>query len=313
MNNNCSIENQIKYVCNCEYEYFLNKANVVGVGLGYKLKNGFYTNQLCIKVLVSKKISDNELNPQDSIPSVYKGISTDVISTGTFKTNSLTSKIRPVVGGYVIGNNFDKEFSGTIGCLVTDVHNYYVLSCNHVLANNNSAPLGTKILQPSFDFKGDLRDTIAILSKFVPIKFIKGTKVPVNYADCAIAKVTDKFLISSKIALVGEMEGMSFPRLNQEVKKVGCTTGLTTGTVNTVNATVQIECSGVEKEAIFKEQIITTKMSTEGDSGAILLDKSNKALGLVMSSTDTHSTSNAIAYVLRELKVHLVTNSSVSN
>src|SRR3712207_7084948 len=40
------LEQNIANICNCEYTYFLNKSNVVGVGCGYKIKKGFYTNQL---------------------------------------------------------------------------------------------------------------------------------------------------------------------------------------------------------------------------------------------------------------------------
>src|SRR3712207_9100147 len=79
--NNYVIEENIAHICDCDYKYFLNKKNVVGIGLGYKVKNGFYTNQLCVQVFVSRKYSENEININDKIPSMYKGIPTDVKET----------------------------------------------------------------------------------------------------------------------------------------------------------------------------------------------------------------------------------------
>lgn len=55
---NCkTLDEKIKYITQNEYNYFLNKSNVVGVGLGYKIKNGFNTFQKCLSVFVSNKIS----------------------------------------------------------------------------------------------------------------------------------------------------------------------------------------------------------------------------------------------------------------
>ncbi|MCD3195812.1 hypothetical protein G8S49_11680, partial [Clostridium botulinum C] len=86
--NNSEIEENIVNICHCDYKYFLNKRNVVGLGLGYKVKNGFHTNQLCVQVLVSRKFPENEININDKIPSMYKGIPTDVKETGYFRACS---------------------------------------------------------------------------------------------------------------------------------------------------------------------------------------------------------------------------------
>src|SRR3712207_5481193 len=98
--NENKIQKLISHICNCEYKYFLNKANVVGVGCGYKVKNGFYSNKLCIKVFTTKKLISNELNSQDLVPNLYKEISTDVVESGAFTQYSFINKIRPVIGGY---------------------------------------------------------------------------------------------------------------------------------------------------------------------------------------------------------------------
>ncbi|CAG7841142.1 hypothetical protein Z959_13325 [Clostridium novyi B str. ATCC 27606] len=303
------MEKIISNICNDEYEYFLNKANVVGVGCGYKVKNGFYTNQLCIQVFTRIKLPSKQLNSWDLIPNLYKGIPTDVIQTGVFTSCSLSRRIRPTLGGYVIGNDYIDEISGTLGCLVTDNTDLFILSNNHVIAMDNEAPLGTKIIQPSCNWGGSFKtDVIAILFKYIPIKFIGTIKTPTNYVDCAIAKVINKSLVSSQIAFVGLPAGTIIPRLNENVKKVGYKTELTTGIIKSIHCTVVTEFDDNGKKAMFKEQIFTTRIGEIGDSGAILLDKNNNVIGLLMSNADTHSTFNPINTILKELKVQLVTS-----
>ncbi|CAG7840908.1 hypothetical protein CLOHAE12215_02332 [Clostridium haemolyticum] len=303
------IEKTISYICNCEYRYFLNKSNVVGIGCGCKIKNGFYTNQLCIKIFVTKKLPLNQLNTSDIVPSIYKGIPTDIKETGYFTAHSLTQKIRPTLGGYVIANEYNPNFSGTLGCLVTDNKDLFVLSNNHVLVMLNKAPLGTKIIQPSCEYGGDPKtDIIANLSKYIEIKFKGLIRTPTNYTDCAIAKIIDKSLVSPEIALVGIPKGVSSPKLNQRVKKVGAISELTTGVITSIHNTITVDYDIIKKTAIFKEQVLTTKLAEAGDSGAILLDENNTAIGLLMSGSKNTSTFNSIDTVLKQLNVTLVTS-----
>ncbi|KOC41390.1 hypothetical protein ADU86_13560, partial [Clostridium botulinum] len=199
--------------------------------------------------------------------------------------------------------------SGTLGCLVTDGKNLFILSNNHVLASTNFAPLGNKIIQPSYAFGGDFKtDVVAILSKFIPIKFEGIIKAPSNYADCAIAKVINKSLVTTQIAFIGTPNGTIVPRLNQEVKKVGFKTELTTGKITSIHDIIQVGYPDLKKRALFREQISTTSMSTQGDSGAVLLDKNNYVVGLIMSSSKTECTCNPIDIVLKQLDVRLVTS-----
>src|SRR3712207_9414638 len=89
-----------------------------------------------------------------------------------------------------------------------------------------------------------------------------------NYTDCSIAKVVDKSLVSANIALVGMPKGIAFPRIGQDIKKVGASTELTTGKVKSLYVSVFIR-DDQERIALFKNQIVTTKISTKGDSGSV--------------------------------------------
>ena len=65
-------------------DQLMQKANVIGVGIGYKENKGMQTDVLCIRVYVRKKVPENLLMPEERIPEYLDGIPTDVISSGDF-------------------------------------------------------------------------------------------------------------------------------------------------------------------------------------------------------------------------------------
>ncbi|MBO3441362.1 hypothetical protein [Clostridium haemolyticum] len=307
-NNTITKENKLQQnicnICNGDYKYFLNKRNVVGLGLGYKVKNGFYTNQLCVQVFVGKKRTLNELNTNDIIPSIYKGIPTDIKETGYFKACSFNQRKRPVLGGYSVSANGSDHIYGTAGCLVTNGVNKFVLGTNHVLVKINELPINFKILQPAYIYGGRSSfDTIATLHKYIPLRFIKGQEQPINLTDCALGLLTKSNIMDSNIALIGKVTCVKNPKLGTRVKKVGATTELTEGTITSINANHTVFYSN-GKVAFFKDQILTSNMAMEGDSGSILVDKNNCALGVLFAAAN-NTAYNRLTTVLDQLDVYL--------
>ncbi|CAG7839092.1 hypothetical protein CLOHAE12215_00496 [Clostridium haemolyticum] len=308
MNKICSLEKKVSHICMKEYEYFLNKKNVIGVALGYKVTNGFYTCKKCIVVFVTVKLPSYELDSNQLIPQYYNGIPTDVVQCDKPRFGALTGKVRPVLNGYSIGNVLEYNVSGTCGCLVSDKY-LYVLSNNHVLANNNKIPIETSIIQPSISDGGkNPKDVIAHLYRFIPIEFIEGNKKPENKVDCAIAKVISRSLVSASIAFIGIPKGIKEALLLEKVCKVGRTTEKTYGKVTYTRGTIIVESEEVGKDALFTDQIMTSKMTESGDSGSLLVDEELNALGLCMSSNKQVTIVNPIRNVLSSLKVKLVTS-----
>ncbi|AYF53683.1 serine protease [Clostridium botulinum C] len=304
----CHILNErINYICRNEYEFFFRKVNVVGVGLGYKTINGICSCRPCIKVFVSNKRNFSSLSNNDLIPRVYKGIETDVVKANVSIPYSLTHKIRPTLCGYSVGPEKSTK-TGSIACLVTDGFSRFLLGNNHVLAKTNSLAIGTPIIQPSGEDKGKAKvDVVAHLAKFIPIKLGGIFKKEENYVDCAIARLTEKSIASPKIAIIDmSPRGVTTPKVNQTVKKVGRTTGLSIGKILAINATQKIEYG--MKSALFKNQIVTTPMAEEGDSGALLLDENNYAVGLLLGGSELCSIYNNINDVLSLLSISIITN-----
>lgn len=296
---------KITYVCFNEYKYFLSKENVIGLGLGFQVKNGFYTNKKCIKVLVSNKVAPNNLCTKDLIPKCYKGIPTDVWEIGTPYLQSLTKKVRPTVCGYSIGPEaFPKGV--TLGCIVTDGRNRFILSCNHGIVNA-VLPTGAKILQPAIEDGGRFpTDHIGAIRRYVPLKPKIQSQEPQNPVDCCIISVTNPSIISTEVYGIGKLQGVQTAKLQQPVVKVGRSTEITTGKVLVLNTTVLARFN--DKQYLLTDQIITTPMTQPGDSGAILLGNGNLALGLVSGGSSSTSFSNSIANVLESLEVNIVTN-----
>lgn len=259
------------------------------------------------KSICKKKIGLNYLPSDKLIPIKYKGIETDVVESGEFESLGFTDRIRPVPGGYSIGSS-EVPLGGTMSCMVHHNGEYYILGCNHFLAFFNTLPLGTSIIQPSLNDHGVApRDTVAALYKFIPLQLVTSTHSSENYVDCAIAKISNMSLVSNKIALLGAIHKIILPSLDQSVRKVGKTTGITYGYVTAFHATTRLNIS-TTKELIFKDQIITTAMADKGDSGSLLMDLNNNAVGMIVGgSIKSKTTVTPITTVLNSLNVELVT------
>ncbi|KOC50846.1 hypothetical protein [Clostridium botulinum] len=312
MNTSCNLEQKILYIARCQYNFFLNKPNVVGVGLGIKLKNGIDTGQNCIKVFVTQKLPSDVLPPNALIPSYFQGILTDVEAVGSTdlyfpKNNSISSmtnpfikKFRPTPGGYAI-SAVSSEAYGSLGCIVKDDSGkHYLLSSAHVLTVDYTIPLGTEIIQPPYSYHGHSpSDTLGTLYKYIPISF-SGT----NLADAAIALIHDTGQVSNKVALIGNIKGIGLTTLRLSVKKTGCSTGLTKDSVKSVGVTRQFTYKG--RHVLFKNLILTGLMTEYGDSGSILFDTSNKAIGIVFGGDLSNSIFNPISAALDLLGVQLI-------
>ena len=86
------------------------------------------------------------------------------------------------------------------------------------------------------------------------------------------------------------------------IKKSGRTTGLTTGIVEQVDVSVNVQY-GEGKIALFTDQLMAGAMSQGGDSGSAVLDNSNRLVGLLFAGSDTTTVINRIENVFSLLGV----------
>jgi len=306
------------------------KANVVGMGIGIKWKNNIPTGEPALIILVTHKLHRNDLRSADLVPPRLMDMQTDVMAIGyplagggepaESSINSLTGRVRPIKGGFSVGN--EKNTAGTIATSVYDTalkngmpgkqenpSKYYILSNNHVLASSNMASIGDLIVQPSPYDGGRLpQDRVAVLSRFIPITFEPPVprKQHHNLVDAAIAE--GKFHdLDREIYWVGYVKGWKPRRqinVGERVQKTGRTTNYTISRIIAVNATVDISYGG-GKVARFRDQIIATSFSASGDSGSLVTTMDNSAVGLLFAGSPSVTIINQIENVHTLLNVEI--------
>ncbi len=74
--------NQLISVKERHERYLLGKANMTGVGIGFRKVKGRKTNELSIIVLVEKKLPETQLKDEDLVEKELDGIPTDVQEMG---------------------------------------------------------------------------------------------------------------------------------------------------------------------------------------------------------------------------------------
>ena len=196
--------------------------------------------------------------------------------------------------------------AGTLGCVVQDSQGTrYILSNNHVIADNNNSSIGDPVLQPGPMDGGKVpNDTIAELAMWGPL-FFNGQS---NYIDAAIAKLGDPTLVQPDIQVIGPINPTVVPAtIGQPVHKHGRTTGYTTGAISAVGIDIFVRYNGTK--AWFENQIETdtSGFSAGGDSGSLIVtDPNNEAVGLLFAGDGARTLANPIDDVLTAFNVRLV-------
>jgi len=279
-------------------------------------------------VFVSQKLDKALLKAENIVPQETAGFKTDVVETGDIFAGPaapdtdevamkeelgievLRQRVRPAMGGFSVGHY--KITAGTIATCVYDLvpfpgipPRYYILSNNHVLANSNNARIGDPILQPGPHDGGTVPgDIIARLFRFVPIKFKTPTATPINYVDAAIAE-GEFHNLNREIYWIGYVQQVkSNPKVGDIVEKTGRTTNFTTGKIIALNATVDVNY-GSGRIARFARQIVTGAMSAGGDSGSLVCDIKEGAVGLLFAGSSKVTIINNILYVQKLLGIRL--------
>jgi hypothetical protein len=320
-----------------------HKADLMGKGahivyIGYKVKNGKKTDRLAVICGVAKKIDKSQVTANNLIPQMVDNCETDVMEIEPIVAQSRTSRNRPAPGGVSIGHY--AITAGTLGCLVRHPNSLelFILSNNHVLANSNNANVGDDIYQPGVYDGGNANDKIGELHDWVPIDFgggngggggcpigsfvtralnkiaevfgrktrVQVTPQAVNNVDAAIAKPTTDNLVTKNIMEIGVPTGHGVASLGDPVKKSGRTTGLTTGFVEGVGATVSISY-GSAGTAVFTDQLVLGPMSAGGDSGSVILNNDNQVVALLFAGSSSTTIVSPIHYALDAFGVGIET------
>ena len=281
--------------------------NVVGIGIGWKTVRGVPSQDVALKVYVRQKVHPLLVRDGQVIPPEVEGIPTDVEEAGEFSIwrpipPIYQRKVRPAMGGVSIGHY--AVTAGTLGCLVKDAGETFILSNNHVLANEDRGAEGDPILQPGrFDGGRTDRDVIGRLDTFVAVD-PEGT----NLVDSALAAPFDPRDVTPDILGIGRLRGTKDAALDEKVMKSGRTTRRTDGTVVDVSATLRV---GYQTGSyVFADQIVIKgereAFSAGGDSGSVIVSFDGKATGLLFAGSPFFTVANKMTNVEKALDVTVV-------
>jgi S1-C subfamily serine protease len=237
---------------------------------------------------------------------------------------------RPLVCGLQIQNFddddrqgvFDEGFIviGTLGCFVRLGNDRVaLLSNNHVVAGENRGQRNSdRILQPGSDVF-DIDDQIAVLTEFVDLQtsppgLSRGSSL-INYneIDAGVAELVEEISFNkgylpfrNLIAPVGTARA----RAEDEVFKVGRTTGLTFGVVKDVGAIVG-PVSYDPGECWFRRSLVIegrngTQFSDRGDSGSAIVRTNGEVVGILYAGNGDVTYACPIETVLNQLNCSLV-------
>jgi hypothetical protein len=264
--------------------------NVVGVGI---TQHPDHPSTPALTAFVTKKFPDSALTAAQRLPDVYAGQALRVEEVGAFRRLAIQppypdpkAPLRPAQPGNSVGIINRPDTTGTITAIVIDAKGVtYVLSCNHVLADENAATKNaTQIVQPGQAEQAPVAfPVLATLSTFVALD-----PMALNTVDCAIARVINPQDVSTEILAIGRVNGTTSAQLGMQVHAFGRTSTYMSGTVTALGVTANIEY-GLGMLS-FDDQIFISgsqpgvPFSAAGDSGSLVVEQATgKAIGMVIA------------------------------
>jgi len=289
-------------------------ANIHAVGIGM-LSGG---NEYCIQVFINN--ANEEMwrgSGAATLPDSYRGVPVSLIEmpvAGFLSDVDLSSiamwdqypqgirEYQEVIVGGISGANTNLTGqSGTIGYFCTrksrlprrrEIH---LLSNSHVFADLRKAKVddGDLIMQPSPGEPASNRP-IGALVNFSALKFDSDIKEP-NHIDAAIAKLWGPHRHKPVIPLIGSVKGYVEKKdieIGEAARKFGRTTGYTEGRIFSVYLDIRVRYDRTGQSAFFQNQLLiepalpnSTKFVAKGDSGSLLVDAEQYAIGLIFAGS----------------------------
>jgi hypothetical protein len=214
-----------------------------------------------------------------------------------------------VSGGNV--NDITTRFccSGTLGSLVTDGTNQYILSNNHVLGLSGQASAGDDVSQPG-------RIDVGCALPPIVADFTVAPQLGSSNVDAAIAQLRPNSMDTSGfIEDIGTISSAPrAPSVGLGVAKSGRTTGFTTGTIGSINTSVSVQyqagCGQGKKFVVsYTNQVVIGpgSFSAGGDSGSLIVtnDQNHQPVALLFAGSSTTTIGNPIGQVLTQVGITL--------
>lgn len=286
--------------------------NIHAVGIG-TLGGG---NEYCIQVFVND--ANEELwvgSGATTLPDSYRGIPVILVemplalflseaALSSFAAwdqypDGIRERQEVIIGGISGANTNLTGQSGTIGYFCTRKSKWprrreiHLLSNSHVFADLRKEKVddGDLIMQPSPGESASNRP-IGALVNFSALKFDCDIKES-NHIDAAIAKLWEPHRHKPVIPLIGGVKGYVEKKeieIGEPARKFGRTTGYTEGRIFSIYLDIWIRYDRTGQSAFFQNQFLIepdlprfTKFVASGDSGSLVVDAEQHAIGLIFA------------------------------
>ena len=251
--------------------------------------------------------------------------------TGTYRS--------PIPAGVSTGDD-DECAAGTIGAMVTSSgitttpqsgsitaysHNsgyswssgtpVYMLSCNHVFANEDGATAADAMDQPGrYDNSCNTGNNVGTLYAWNDISSTSNNLYDAAIAECnpSISGGWTGHMAPASAGLYSPASGTSAidPSVGMAVEKVGRTTGLTTGSIAGINVTIKVSYTSFT--ATFVNQIyVKGSFIKAGDSGSMMVtnNSNHDPVGLDFAGSSRSSFANPIKPIEEDFGLSFVSGS----
>lgn len=335
-------EEELTQILREKAQAYLRSPNITSVGVGYKIKGGKVTDELCIQFTVKQKLApagveaegltmlpekfttdDGTLVPVDVVQRSYQA-GYEIVSdpeAAAEKKKLPARKLRrkrldPIIPGVSVSH--PDGTAGTFGSVVYDneTGHPHILSNWHVL-NGPTGNLGDAIVQPGPFDNSDVRNNVCgrLIRSHLGLA-----------GDCAIASIEGRSFKEDILELNTAPKRVAKVNLGDKVVKSGRTTGVTYGVVTRIGVAVNIDYGGnvgVQQVGGFEirpdpdHQPPHGEVSMGGDSGSLWLIHENGqatdiAVGLHFAGetdpapSEEHALACNIHSVLEKLNVAFV-------
>lgn len=258
----------------------MRRANVVGVGTGPKRRGGRETGEQAIVVFVTEKLPESALDPEDVCPETVdidgETVQTDVVQSGEVWAQATTAprqepgpdrteKFRPAPASVSVGH--PEVTAGTLGTppLETVDGDLVFVTNAHVAAPRPDAQVGDPCRQPGPADGGDREDRIGTLVEFADV-----TRDEPNETDSALVRVDPRDVADNDILEIGALSGFRESTFDDEHRKSGRTTGVTTGDLRAEDVEIEVQGYYPDEAVTFTGVDAFDPMSSGGDSGSLI-------------------------------------------
>ena len=223
-------------------------------------------------------------------------------------------------------------FGGTLGSLLTNGTNLFILSNNHVLGLSDGGAVGQKVTQPGvIETNCSLTGTINVATVSTIIN-LQTQPIPAFPVDVTTAQIittpSNQVDITGSILELGALNGSNVPQpappvggsgiaatVGHLLAKSGRTTGLTCAAVHSIDTSMDIQvgysegCATTTSFTVtYNDEVVVANMSNgqsfigDGDSGSLAVDANTaEPVALMFAGSDSAAVGNPVADVLNAL------------